>query len=99
VIIVHRCTECRHPDVWGKRDPHPVLGLAGGLPTNCGQGCHPRCSWNPQPETMPRHNQTGQPVAEVLPPGSQARWVTAEATHDCPACRQLYDQLTEGART
>jgi hypothetical protein len=97
VLIVHRCRDCGHPDVWGDRDKHSVLGLAGGLPKDCGQtnDCPPQaCRWNPQPETMTRLNQAGQPIADVLPPGSEVPWLTARTTHNCQACRDLHTQLT-----
>lgn len=102
MLIVHRCTiaGCGHPDVWGKRDRHPVLGLTGALPTNCGQGCHPKCQWNPQPEAMPRIHSDGTPIAEVvvvsdvIAPGTSTPWYTSGSTHDCAACRDLYQQLT-----
>jgi hypothetical protein len=76
MLIVHRCLDCGHPDVWGQRDQHPVLGLAAGLPKDCGQTdqCPPQgCRWNPQPETMTRFDPAGHPVADVLPPGSPRR--------------------------
>lgn len=97
--IVHRCAVCGHPDVWGQRQPHPVLGLTGALPAGCGQPCPDcaggkKCRWNPEPVPMARFTATGQPVTAVLPPGSEAPWYTARATHDCPACQALYRRLT-----
>lgn len=99
MIIVHRTTCCGHPDVWGKRDRHPVLGFAGNLPDNCGQGCHPTCAWNPTPETMARWDKADRPVVDLLPPGSRLPGHTAETSHDCAACHALYAQLTEKAST
>lgn len=96
MLIVHRCTiaGCNHPDVWGQRAAHPVLGLTGALPVNCGQGCHPKCQWNDQPEAMPRWDRDGRPVTDIVPPGSEYPSMHARSTHDCEACRDLYAQLT-----
>lgn len=101
MLIVHRCLDCGHPDVWGQRDKHPVLGFAAALPKGCGQrdGCPPQgCRWNPQPEVMTRVDDNRHPVVEVLPPGSEAPWFTARSTHNCQACRDLHTQLAEGNR-
>jgi hypothetical protein len=102
MLIVHRCRNCGHPDVWGERKPHPVLGTKG-LPAGCGQpdACPAtKCDWNPQPEPMTCYHSDGTPIAEalaasdVIAPGTTIRGYTAGTTCDCEACRALYAQLT-----
>lgn len=107
MIITHKCVTCQHPQIWGNRKTHPVLGLTD--PTHCGQTgclCHGRkCTWGPS-TAITRFHADGTVVDEVLTladvirPGSPLPFYTAGQACDCADCNALYTQLTahlEGA--
>lgn len=87
-LIVHRCTKCRHPDIWAIEGttagparagiPTPIAVQRPGCnPRTSTQGqvrCHPGpCTWG-QPELMPIFDgAASQPIADIYPPG--ANWL------------------------
>jgi hypothetical protein len=98
-IIVHRCFECGHPDVFQHAgiDGKSNRGIHDGR-NNCGQGpsktpaaCHRgNCQWGP-PALMPQYAPDGTPLPGITPPGTPQRWLSAGITCACPACVAYYE--------
>lgn len=100
MLIIHRCTTCKHPDYW--RDDSGRKKVAGDkvdgkqVPAAERRGCCRRsASWGPS-ETAPRWRAlTFEPVTEVLEPGSKTSNVlNAASTCDCDECWALYREVT-----
>lgn len=83
-LITHRCTKCGHPDYWRS-------STSGGCPGSCYcRTCTPGA-----PELVPTFDLAARPVEKITPPGVKTGF--GVATHDCAACRALYDELTGAA--
>ena len=84
-LITHRCTDCGHPDYWR-------LTRMGENKANCpADGCTCRCVPG-APQVVPTFDLAGRPVERVIKPGQPL--YTGVPTHNCDACKALYDELT-----
>lgn len=85
-LLVHRCTRCQHPDVWGF-SYHGECSYGG-----CRTCSHGRCTPDPEPVVLlTRHAATGEPNDVLVTPGG--RWKTGGngiKTCDCGRCRQVF---------
>lgn len=96
MLILHRCTTCNHPDYW--QDQQGSKSIAGskvnGKAAPVGDRrtcCRPSGRWGP-PESAPRWDAAGKPVATVLAPGEMQGGNSR--TCNCDDCWALYRELT-----
>lgn len=85
-LITHRCTGCRHIDLWR---------LVALNKERCPLPCCHLCTPGP-PEVVPTWDVAGNLVERVSKPGEPSLRQDIR-THDCEACRALYDQLQGAA--
>lgn len=91
MLITHRCTKCKHPDYWRRRD------AAGPGPCECGCKCAPEA-----PKLAPTFNMAGRQVERIAEPGTRlvgdgtdpiAEGASVTAC-GCSDCKALYAELT-----
>lgn len=105
MMIVHRCADCHHPDVWAAsqadsvtgwpRNGQSVTGKDGRQRCESGERCHPDqpCTWG-APELMRRFTDAGQLVEGICPPGGNTSGAALGAIRSCccDACKTFYAQ-------
>ncbi|GAA4059662.1 hypothetical protein [Actinomadura miaoliensis] len=83
-LIMHRCTNCGHPDYRRHRNDDGTLG-------RCDCGC--RCTPGPS-ELAPTWDTAGRRVESIAEPGTKAGRSNGIKTCGCDDCKALFTKLT-----